>query len=188
MEQNVDCPIRITEYLAGITSTGLDQFYGHINRMLTSACPNAQRTQPTPPLTGTSCQRTDYVPGERIWGHIVRRASEYWSCARECEHWATKIADGQDRKIFFDMAKVWVELALKEQSAFKIDRATRTIAIGALLQATHASAPRQTASRMTIGLGIKPRLRKRSATPCWVAMMSSVNLPIANDERFAAIV
>jgi hypothetical protein len=53
------------------------------------------------------------------------RASEYWSYVRECEHWATKTADGQDRKIFFDMAKAWAELALKEQTAFRIQGATR---------------------------------------------------------------
>ena len=54
------------------------------------------------------------------------RASEYWSYACECEHWATKTPDGQDRKIFFDMAKAWVELALKEQSALKTHGAMRT--------------------------------------------------------------
>jgi len=48
------------------------------------------------------------------------RASEYWSYVRECEHWATKIANGEDRKIFLQMAKAWAELALKEHSAFKI--------------------------------------------------------------------
>jgi hypothetical protein len=49
----------------------------------------------------------------------MRRAAEHWSYARECEHWATKTPNGQDRKIFFDMAKTWVELALKEQSVFQ---------------------------------------------------------------------
>ena len=40
----------------------------------------------------------------------------------------------------------------------------------------------------TIGLGIRPSLKKRSATPCWVAMMSSVIGPTAKDERLAATV
>ena len=53
-------------------------------------------------------------------------ALEYWSHARECEHWASKTPDGQDRKIFFDMAKARMELALKEQSAFKIHGGVRT--------------------------------------------------------------
>src|SRR4030088_1484979 len=46
----------------------------------------------------------------------------------------------------------------------------------------------QTASRTTTGFGIRPSLKKRSATPCWVATMSSVMGPTANDERLAATV
>src|ERR1700694_941745 len=46
----------------------------------------------------------------------------------------------------------------------------------------------QTASRTTTGFGISPSLKKRSATPCWVATMSSVMGPTANDERLAATV
>ena len=49
----------------------------------------------------------------------MQRASEYWSFVRECEQWANRIGDEQDRRVFFDMAKAWMELALKEQSAFK---------------------------------------------------------------------
>lgn len=50
------------------------------------------------------------------------RASEYWSYVRECEHRATKTADGEDRKVFFQMAKAWAELALKEHGALKYDK------------------------------------------------------------------
>ena len=47
-------------------------------------------------------------------------------------------------------------------------------------------AGRQTMSRTATGFGIKPSLWKRSATPCWVVMMSSVIGPTTNDERLAA--
>jgi hypothetical protein len=47
------------------------------------------------------------------------RAAKYWSYVRECEDWAAKVANEQDRKVFYDMAKEWAELALREQSAFK---------------------------------------------------------------------
>src|ERR1700680_3283809 len=45
---------------------------------------------------------------------------------------------------------------------------------------------RQTMWRTATALGIKPSLKKRSATPCWVAMTSSVIGPTAKDERLAA--
>lgn len=46
----------------------------------------------------------------------MARAAEYWSYARECEHWATEIYDEQDRKLFLEMVKAWAQLALKEQN------------------------------------------------------------------------
>jgi hypothetical protein len=46
-------------------------------------------------------------------------AADCWSYARECEAWTARLYDEQDRKIFLEMAKAWVELALKEQSAFR---------------------------------------------------------------------
>ena len=48
------------------------------------------------------------------------KVSNFDQMVRECEHWATKTAYGEDRKIFLQMAKAWAELALKEHSAFKI--------------------------------------------------------------------
>ena len=38
----------------------------------------------------------------------------YWAYARECEHWAKKLADEADRMVFFEMAKAWKELAMRE--------------------------------------------------------------------------
>jgi hypothetical protein len=38
---------------------------------------------------------------------------------------ATEVYHEQDRKVFLEMAKVWMELALKEKSAFRTDT-TRT--------------------------------------------------------------
>ena len=42
----------------------------------------------------------------------MARAAEYWSYARECEHWATEVYDEQGRKV----SKAWAQLALKEQN------------------------------------------------------------------------
>jgi hypothetical protein len=60
----------------------------------------------------------------RPWERIVPRAAKYWLYVRECEDWAAKVGDEQDRKIFYDMAKDWVELALKEHSTFKVGATT----------------------------------------------------------------
>ena len=49
------------------------------------------------------------------------RAAKYWAYVREGELWAKKTPDEQDRKIFYDMAKDWAELALREQTVLKID-------------------------------------------------------------------
>jgi hypothetical protein len=49
----------------------------------------------------------------------MARATDYWSYARECEHWAAAVTDEQDRRIFLDMASAWVKLALEKQSAFR---------------------------------------------------------------------
>jgi len=38
----------------------------------------------------------------------------YWAYARECEHWAKKLADEADRMVFFEMANAWKELAMRE--------------------------------------------------------------------------
>jgi hypothetical protein len=46
----------------------------------------------------------------------------------------------------------------------------------------------QTASRITIGFGISPSLKKRSATACWVSTIPSVTGPIAKDARLAATI
>ena len=46
-------------------------------------------------------------------------AADCWAYARECQAWAARLYDEQDRKIFLEMAKALVELALKEQSAFR---------------------------------------------------------------------
>jgi hypothetical protein len=46
-------------------------------------------------------------------------AADCCSYARECEAWAARPYDEQDCKIFLEMAKAWVELALKEQSAYR---------------------------------------------------------------------
>ena len=43
-------------------------------------------------------------------------------------------------------------------------------------------------SRITIDFGIRPSLWKRSATPCWVATMSSVTGPTTKFARLAAMV
>ena len=43
-------------------------------------------------------------------------------------------------------------------------------------------------SRTAICFGMSPSLKKRSATPCWVAMMSSVIGPTLKADRLAAIV
>jgi hypothetical protein len=45
--------------------------------------------------------------------------SDFWSYARECELWATKLADEADRRIFYEMAKAWEQLARKEQKAHR---------------------------------------------------------------------
>jgi hypothetical protein len=52
-------------------------------------------------------------------------AAECWSFARECEAWAAALRQEQDRKIFLEMAKAWVELALKEQCAFRTKLAAK---------------------------------------------------------------
>ena len=52
----------------------------------------------------------------------MARAAEYWSYARECEHWATDVYDEQDRKVFLELAEAWTKLALKEQGAFRTKR------------------------------------------------------------------
>jgi hypothetical protein len=49
----------------------------------------------------------------------VLTASDFWSYARECELWATKLADEADCRIFFEMAKAWEQLARKEQSVYR---------------------------------------------------------------------
>jgi len=38
----------------------------------------------------------------------------YWAYARECEHWAKKLADEADRMVFFELANAWKELAMRE--------------------------------------------------------------------------
>ncbi len=48
------------------------------------------------------------------------KSASYWAFARECEHWAKSVIDERDRIVFFEMAKAWAELALKEQSAFRV--------------------------------------------------------------------
>jgi len=45
----------------------------------------------------------------------MARAAKYWAYVRECEYWAANMADEQDRLVFYDMAKAWGDLALKEQ-------------------------------------------------------------------------
>jgi len=47
----------------------------------------------------------------------MARAERYWAYVRECEYWATKMTDDQDRLVFYEMAKAWADLALKEQFA-----------------------------------------------------------------------
>jgi hypothetical protein len=42
-------------------------------------------------------------------------SESYWAYARECEHWARKVADETDRRVFFEMANAWKELAMREK-------------------------------------------------------------------------
>lgn len=53
------------------------------------------------------------------------KTADYWSFARECENWAKSVIDERDRIVFFEMAKAWAELALKEQSAFRLAQVPR---------------------------------------------------------------
>jgi hypothetical protein len=41
-------------------------------------------------------------------------AEGYWSCARECRHWAAEAKSENDRFAFLEMAKMWTQLALEE--------------------------------------------------------------------------
>ena len=48
-------------------------------------------------------------------------SESYWAYARECEHWARKVADETDRRVFFEMASAWKELAMREKLPAAID-------------------------------------------------------------------
>ena len=53
---------------------------------------------------------------------MTSQAKQYWSYARECELWATSVADERDRAIFAEMQQAWAGLAVRNSSAFKTAR------------------------------------------------------------------
>jgi hypothetical protein len=63
------------------------------------------------------------------------KAAEYWSYVRECEDWAKRVRDEDDRQVFFAMAKAWAELATKEQGIIKNTPMSR--AVGAVAGEAH---------------------------------------------------
>jgi ferric-dicitrate binding protein FerR (iron transport regulator) len=53
----------------------------------------------------------------------------YWTFARECTRWAQETENPEHRRAFFDMAKVWTQLALNDATPTKVDNPERRLAV-----------------------------------------------------------
>jgi hypothetical protein len=107
--------LRVDESRSGsffrqIRREGPGDLLQQIKRLYCSKCAGQKKATESP------C-RDDFLAADNgpITRIVMATSESYWAYARECEHWARKVANETDRRVFFEMASAWKELAMREK-------------------------------------------------------------------------
>jgi hypothetical protein len=107
---------RSGSFFRQIRREGPGDLLQQIKRLYCSKCGGQKKA------TESRC-RDDFLAADNgpITRIVMATSESYWAYARECEHWARKVADETDRRVFFEIASAWKELAMREKLRAAID-------------------------------------------------------------------